>query len=312
MDKNDLARHSNHAITIDQRLLEQRRALDEAAIVSETDLTGNITYFNDKFVEISGYSRYELIGQNHRIINSNTHNPAFFQHMWHTILMGDTWQGDICNRKKDGQLYWVKSTIVPIMDTNTHKPVRFQSIRFDITPQKELEQSLIHQTTTDPLTGINNRYALNRLFNIAKNLAESQNTLLAVCLIDLDDFKSINDQLGHKEGDQVLIQLALRLKHTLRDHDMVARLGGDEFALILNNLKSKDEINVCLHRLSQAIEQPLHLDGYSVTLSASLGVAIYPEHNDEFDVLIRQADYSMYLAKQKGKNQFVFLIILKI
>jgi len=112
-------------------------------------------------------------------------------------------------------------------------------------------------------------------------------------------------KFGHHFGDQVLVQLALRIKHTLRGHDVVARLGGDEFALLLNNLKNKEEVVACLQRLFHAFAQPIQLDGHSVTLGASLGVAIYPDHHDELDVLIRHADHSMYLAKQQGKNQFV-------
>jgi len=136
MNPNDVNRLNGFELPLEQRCLELRRALDEAAIVSEADLQGNITYINDKFVEISGYSRDELIGHDHRILNSGTHSVVFFQQMWETIMAGKTWQDEVCNRKKDGQLYWVKSTIVPIMDSCSQKPVRFQSIRFDITHQK--------------------------------------------------------------------------------------------------------------------------------------------------------------------------------
>lgn len=292
-------------VSVHSPFLEQRRALDEAAIVSEADAQGNITFVNDHFVTMSGYSRLELVGQNHRILNSGKHDSTFFQTMWRTISEGQVWRGEVCNRKKDGSLYWVKSTIVPIMGPYTDKPVRFQSIRFDITHEKELEETLRIQANTDSLTGAFNRYALTEHFSCAKSIAGQQQKLIAICLIDLDNFKPINDQYGHQVGDKVLVLLRKILSEQLREHDIVARLGGDEFVLMLSNLSQLDEVQACMQRLQQALVQPFLIESHRIALSASIGIALYPQHDEELDGLVRHADHAMYLAKQYGKNRFV-------
>lgn len=296
---------SIESLSLEQTLLEQRRALDEAAIVSEADAQGNITFVNDQFLTISGFSREELIGQNHRILSSGKHDAAFFKTMWHIISEGRVWHGDVCNRKKDGSLYWVKSTIVPIMEPFTDKPVRFQSIRFDITHEKELEETLRNQANTDALTGAFNRYALAEYFNQAKRSAIQSHKLIAICLIDLDNFKPINDQYGHQVGDLVLIALAKRLSEQLREHEIIARFGGDEFVLMLTNLLQPYEVEAHVQRLQQVLIRPVIIEGHRITLSASIGIALYPQHDEELDGLLRHADHAMYMAKQQGKNRFV-------
>lgn len=293
------------SLSLEQTLLEQRRALDEAAIVSEADAQGNITFVNDRFVAISGYSREELIGQNHRILNSGKHDVTFFQDLWCTISQGQVWHGEVCNRKKDGSLYWVKSTIVPIMELCNAKPVRFQSIRFDITHEKKLEEKLRIQANTDALTGVFNRYALTERFSYDKNLIGQSDKLIAICLIDLDNFKPINDQFGHQVGDKVLVMLAKILNEQLREHGTLARLGGDEFVLMLTNLSKLEEVETFMLRLQHALVQPLLIEEHRITLSASIGISLYPQHDEELDGLLRHADHAMYLAKQYGKNRFV-------
>lgn len=293
------------SLSLEQTLLEQQRALDEAAIVSEADAQGNITFVNDRFVAISGYSREELIGQNHRILNSGKHDVTFFQDLWCTISQGQVWHGEVCNRKKDGSLYWVKSTIVPIMELCNAKPVRFQSIRFDITHEKKLEEKLRIQANTDALTGVFNRYALTERFSYDKNLIGQSDKLIAICLIDLDNFKPINDQFGHQVGDKVLVMLAKILNEQLREHGTLARLGGDEFVLMLTNLSKLEEVETFMLRLQHALVQPLLIEEHRITLSASIGISLYPQHDEELDGLLRHADHAMYLAKQYGKNRFV-------
>lgn len=293
------------SLSLEQTLLEQRRALDEAAIVSEADAQGNITFVNDRFVAISGYSREELIGQNHRILNSGKHDVTFFQDLWCTISQGQVWHGEVCNRKKDGSLYWVKSTIVPIMELCNAKPVRFQSIRFDITHEKKLEEKLRIQANTDALTGVFNRYALTERFSYDKSLIGQSDKLIAICLIDLDNFKPINDQFGHQVGDKVLVMLAKILNEQLREHGTLARLGGDEFVLMLTNLSKLEEVETFMLRLQHALVQPLLIEEHRITLSASIGISLYPQHDEELDGLLRHADHAMYLAKQYGKNRFV-------
>lgn len=286
-----------------QTLLEQRRALDEAAIVSETDIHGNITFVNDKFVAISGYTRSELLGQNHRIINSHQHDPAFFSALWQTISQGDTWHGDICNKAKDGHLYWVSTTIVPILDPITTRPVRYQSIRFEITDYKQLEAKLKYQAYHDPLTGLFNRRALIEQFNLVTNWAEQQHRPIAVCLLDIDNFKPINDELGHALGDQLLKEISNRLIQSVNRHDIIARLGGDEFILLLTTINELSSLNIAIEQLITAMNQPFLIGNAQFNISASIGVSCYPEHSQDADMLIRYADQAMYQAKRKAGAQ---------
>jgi diguanylate cyclase (GGDEF)-like protein/PAS domain S-box-containing protein len=558
-------------------LQEQHRAVDAAAILVETDLAGDITYVNEKFVAISGYSREELIGKNHRIVNSGVHTREFFTELWATIASGKVWHGEVCNRAKNGSLYWVDTTIVPIMDEQTERPLRYKAIRFDITARKLAENqalSISHQLgsvmraavevaiiatdlhgvitlfnegaqrmlgyaaaelvgkstfaafhlaeevaaygavlsaefgreiagfevfvtrsvidgqerrewtyvrkdgvhiqvslgvtpvrdlqgeitgylgialdvtqrkalesalylekeraevtlasigdavlTTDALgnvvflnqvaqqltgwtqrdavglpieqvfhivnentrvivsnpvrealtsgsvvalanhtlllaqdgteyhiedsaapirmnngsmlgcvlvfhdvsekyrlmsavrwqaghdvlTNLPNRALLNDRFILTLANARRSNTLTAVCLLDLDDFKPINDTYGHEAGDAVLIEVARRLSMVIRGEDTAARLGGDEFVLLINELHDVDEIEIAMCRILAAIAQPYKIGNVAINVSASLGVTIYPLDEADADTLMRHADQAMYQAKLGGRNRY--------
>lgn len=288
-------------------LLEQRRALDEAAIVSEADLNGNIIFVNNKFVEISGYSREELIGQNHRVLNSHTHNAQFFANMWRTISQGNIWHGDVCNRAKNGRIYWVKSTIVPILDPQTHKPIRYQSIRFEITKHKQLEQELKQKIRHDALTGVFNREAAQAQFKSHKQQADQKHQKLAICLLDLNKFKQVNDHYGHEIGDKLLIEVAKRLSQNMREQGVVFRLGGDEFALILSGVMDHKNLSCHIEHILFVLKEPYLIDSHIIASSASIGVALYPDSGDDIDSLLRNADQAMYQAKlESNRGYFIF------
>jgi len=281
-----------------------RRVVDVAAIFSETDLNGRITYVNDPFCVISGYSRDELLGQNHRILNSGYHPSEFFVDMWRTIALGRVWKGEVCNRAKDGSLYWVDSTMVPLLDEDTGQVRKYVSIRFDVSEKLRLLHTLQWRVGHDVLTGLPNRAFLSDLLNQALDFSRREAIPLAVCMLDLDGFKAVNDGYGHASGDRLLVEVAERLRGIMRGEDVVARLAGDEFVLILRYVHDAEELNAALQRVLGAISAPYSILGQTIHVDASIGVTLFPADDEDADTLLRHADQAMYLAKQSGRNRF--------
>ncbi|WP_448106962.1 putative bifunctional diguanylate cyclase/phosphodiesterase [Pseudomonas azerbaijanoccidentalis] len=281
-----------------------RRAVDAAAIFSETDLTGRITHVNDQFCAVSGYSREELLGQNHRLLNSGVHSAEFFAGMWRSIALGNVWKGEICNRAKDGSLYWVESTMVPILDEATGRVERYLSIRFDISEKRQLLHSLQWRVGHDVLTGLPNRAFLSDLLDQALEFSRLENIPLAVCMLDLDGFKAVNDGYGHASGDLLLVEVAKRLRGIVRGEDVVARLAGDEFVLVLRYVRDLPELRAALNRVLGAISAPYSLNGKDIHVFASIGVTLFPHDNEDAETLLRHADQAMYVAKQSGRKRF--------
>ncbi|AIN59337.1 putative bifunctional diguanylate cyclase/phosphodiesterase [Pseudomonas soli] len=281
-----------------------RAAVDAAAIFSETDLRGCITYVNQQFCSISGYSREELLGANHRILNSGLHEPTFFLEMWRALAAGRVWKGEICNRAKDGSLYWVDSTMVPLIDPQTGKVRKYVSIRFDVTEKRQLLHTLQWRVGHDVLTGLPNRAYLSDLLNQALAFSRRESIPLAVCMLDLDGFKAVNDGYGHATGDLLLVEVAQRLQHILRGGDAVARLSGDEFVLILRHIEGPQQLDAALRRILQALAAPYTVREQPLSLSASIGVTLFPQDDEDADTLVRHADQAMYVAKQRGRNRY--------
>lgn len=281
-----------------------RTAVDAAAIFSETDLSGRITYVNEQFCSISGYSREELLGANHRILNSGLHEPAFFDGMWRALVGGKVWKGEICNRARDGSLYWVDSTMVPLIDPASGRVRKYVSIRFDVTEKRQLLHTLQWRVGHDVLTGLPNRAYLSDLLNQALEFSRREDRPLAVCMLDLDGFKAVNDGYGHASGDLLLVEVAKRLKDILREDDAVARLSGDEFVLILRQVQEPAQLQAALERVLQALATPYVIRDQEVSVSASIGVTLFPLDNEDTDALLRHADQALYVAKQSGRNRY--------
>lgn len=281
-----------------------RTAVNASAIFSETDTAGTITYVNDRFCAISGYSPQELLGANHRILNSGEHAAGFFIEMWKTIANGQVWRGEICNRAKDGSLYWVDSTMVPLIDQDTQQVLKYISIRFDVTERRQLLKTLQWRVGHDVLTGLPNRALLSEQLNRVIDHARWHRRPLAVALLDLDDFKTINDRYGHATGDLLLVEIANRLKYIMRGEDTVARLGGDEFVLILNDVPDVAELQKVMQRILMAISTLNSINALGIHTTASIGVTLYAFDDEDADTLLRHADQAMYQAKQSGRNHF--------
>jgi diguanylate cyclase (GGDEF)-like protein/PAS domain S-box-containing protein len=291
-----------------QELENFKHAIDAHAIVSITDVKGNITYANEKFCQISGYSDSELRGKNHRIIKSDEHPTSFFREMWQAIARGLVWQGQVRNRKKDGGHYWTEATIVPFMGRD-NKPEKYISIRTDITELKESHAEIEKLAFYDPLTGIPNRRLFLDRLDLEIKKARRADDSLALLFIDLDRFKDINDSLGHAKGDILLVEVSNRIKRRIRETDTVARLGGDEFAIILPSCGDRHNINRIADDLLFKLRDSFDLgEGDVGYISGSIGIASYPEDAQNIDGLLLHADQAMYDAKAAGKNCYSYFM----
>ncbi|BAE52421.1 sensor domain-containing protein [Paramagnetospirillum magneticum] len=289
-----------------QQLRKLETALEQAPVsVMITDSHGAIEYVNRAFVLVSGYSEDEVLGRNPRLLKSGETVASLYRDMWHCLASGATWQGELCNRAKDGSLFWEYATISPIRDDDgvvTH----FMAVKENITQRKETEQQLVHQATHDTLTGLPNRLLLEDRVHHAIEVAKREGRRIGLMFLDLDRFKIVNDSLGHVAGDELLKVVSDRLRHTLRRSDTVARLGGDEFVVVLTHFQSTTELAEVAEKISAALDEPVELSGHKVHVGASIGIAIYPDDGDNFNALMKDADTAMYRAKQKGRNTFCF------
>ena len=271
--------------------------------ITITDSAGTIIEVNDTFSRITGYSREEAIGQNPRILASGRHDGDFYAAMWRALAERDHWSGDIWNRNKSGELYVELLNISTVRDK---KGVirNYVALFSDITALRENQGRLEHRAHYDALTNLPNRILLaDRLQQtMAQALRREQH--VAVCYLDLDGFKTINDCHGHEPGDQLLIAVATRMKESLREGDTLARLGGDEFVAVLNDLPDIESSMPMLTRLLDAASQPVQVGELTLQVSVSIGVTFYPQPDLDAAELLRQADQAMYAAKSAGKNRY--------
>ncbi len=268
-----------------------------------TDAEGNIIDVNPTFTDITGYGRDEVIGKNPRLLQSDKHNQEFYRDMWQQLLANRHWQGEIWNRKKNGEFFAELLTISGLCDEQG-QIIYYVGLFSDITHSKQQQHMLELLAHYDPLTSLPNRtlYADRLLQSIARS--KRDNTLLAICFLDLDGFKPVNDQFGHNAGDQILIEVAERIRNSLREEDTVSRHGGDEFALLLSKLQSVEQCEQAISRIHQAINEPYYIDDETIIIGVSSGITIYPLDMADPDTLLRHADQAMYQAKLAGKNRY--------
>ena len=271
--------------------------------ITITDANANIIDVNPAFCKMTGYSREEILGKNTRILNSGKQTTSFYKEMWKSLKEKSYWQGEVWNRKKNGVLYAQLMNVSTLLDEDgniTH----YMGLFSDITVAKEQQKSLEMLAHYDVLTNLPNRTLFADRFTQAIAHSKRSKSLLAVCFIDLDEFKPVNDTYGHEAGDKVLIEVAQRIKASIRKQDTVSRLGGDEFTLLLGDVDSIEQCHLAIHRIQQAIAKPYLIEGKSIKIAASSGMTIYPLDNADPDTLIRHADSAMYTAKMLGRNRY--------
>jgi len=271
--------------------------------ITITDSDGLIVDVNPKFCDITGYSRDEIIGTNPSILNSGKHGPEFYQQMWVELNSVGHWNGEVWNRKKSGELYAELLTISALK--NKHGEIKyFVGLFSDITQNKRQQEKLHLMAHYDVLTQLPNRALFADRFSQAIAHSKRQELLLAVCFLDLDNFKPVNDTYGHEVGDQLLIEVARRIQANIREEDTVSRQGGDEFAILLGDINSVSHCQNMLKRLHDSLAQPYLIGDDSINIGASSGVTLYPLDDADIDTLIRHADQSMYQSKLAGKNRY--------
>ena len=292
---------------------QMQERLHQAATVFEstaegvmiTDTRQRITAVNRAFSEITGYSEAEAIGQSPRLLASGQHDSAFYAGMWHQLSLDGHWQGEIWNRRKNGELYPEWLTISAVRNpaaTITH----FVGVFADISTLKQAQARLDHQAHHDPLTGLPNRLLFESRLNACLCDANSEQRHGAVLFLDLDRFKHINDSLGHPVGDLLLQAIALRLREQLRDIDTVARLGGDEFIVLLPGLHRNVDAERVATKLLTCFGAPFQVDGHEFFISSSIGISLFPEDGNDVATLVKNADAAMYSSKAKGRNRIEF------
>ncbi|ATG74056.1 hypothetical protein AN401_09480 [Zobellella denitrificans] len=268
-----------------------------------TDSRGHIVEVNEAFTAITGYGRAEVLGRTPQILSSGLQPPEFYTRMWQALAGQGHWQGELWNRRKDGELYAEMLNISAVQD-GAGRVQNFVALFSDITAIKHHQAELERIAHCDALTGLPNRVLLADRLRQALARCRRQGGAVAVIYLDLDGFKAVNDRHGHGVGDELLIRVARRMQEVLRENDTLARLGGDEFVAVLSDLAVAEDCIAVVERLLMAAAAPLRVQEWTLQVSASIGVALYPRDDADPDLLLRHADQAMYLAKQAGKNRY--------
>ncbi len=295
----------SHKYEAEQKLKLAAKVFDRAGEgILITDERNKILTVNDSFTRITGYSPEEVIGKTPAILNSGKHDKEFFKTLWNAVLERGWWQGEIFNRNKNGDVYPEWLTINTVKDSS-EKITNFVAIFSDISNIKNSQRQIEHMATHDELTSLPNRFCFVDELKHQLAHANKKGEKRAVLFIDLDEFKNINDTLGHNVGDALLIEVSKRLKECTKPSDFIARLGGDEFTAILNTGNS-DEIIIYAQKILDYLTASYLIDDKKLYVSCSIGISIFPDHGIDSSSLLRSADTAMYRAKESGKKRFVF------
>jgi diguanylate cyclase (GGDEF)-like protein/PAS domain S-box-containing protein len=306
----DLVMVHTEDVTERKRAEEQLR---QAAIVFESTLEGviitdgecNIVAVNRAFTDITGYAPDEALGKNPRFLQSGRQSIDFYRELWASLEISGQWQGEIWNRRKNGEVFPTWENISVVKD-ESDRTLNYISVFSDISVIKNHEERMTHLAHHDALTGLPNRLLFSANLDQALELARRHAGLIALMFIDLDRFKLINDTLGHAVGDQLLQLVAQRLKHCVRAEDTVARLGGDEFTIVMSELSHVEDAAMLAEKFIAAFKKPIVIDTNEMTVGVSIGISVFPDNAADSDGLTKAADAALYRAKERGRNTYEF------
>ena len=272
-----------------------------------TDHKNNIITVNPAFSEITGYSIQEVVGKNPKFLSSGRQNKIFYKTMWASLKQNGRWSGELWNKRKDGVEYaqWLSIQVIYNADGSVRM---YMAIFSDITDRKLADEVIWRQANYDHLTNLPNRKLFNELLENQLRLSKRSQALFALLYVDLDMFKQVNDNFGHEYGDLLLEKAAYRLCSAIRESDIVSRIGGDEFTIILTNIREISDVQKIVNNINESMKHPFELRDIVVNISASVGVAIYPDHGENSEKLMRHSDKRMYESKTKKlkkSEQFV-------
>lgn len=270
-----------------------------------TDVANCIVATNPAFTALTGYSPEEVLGRNPRMLGSGRHDAAFYRQLWQTLASENHWEGDVWNRKKNGEVYAEWLSISAVFD-DKGAIQNYVALFSDITEKKKAAEKIWEHANYDALTHLPNRRLFNDRLEQGIKMADRSGASLALLFIDLDHFKEVNDTFGHQVGDELLLQVAARITAELRATDTVARMGGDEFTAILPEVTGPTDIDKVAQSLVDTLVKPFYIGQEEIHVSASIGASIYPQDANGLTGLINTADAAMYLSKQQGRNRFNF------
>ncbi len=271
--------------------------IDKNIIISSTDLEGKITEISDAFCKISGYTKEQLIGKNHKILKHPEMKSSTFVKLWETITRGDTWQGEIRNRSKEGECYWLDMVIYPLYNEVDEK-IGYTAISQNITDKKRVEELSI----TDQLTQLHNRMYLENSFKTEIRRSKRYNHSFAVIMLDIDYFKEVNDTYGHDVGDNILVSIAKLLSENIRETDILGRWGGEEFLIICPHTTDVEAF-VLAEKMRKTLESyPFEIVGKK---TCSFGISVFDLKDEGYKEVVKRSDEALYKAKKNGRNQVV-------
>ena len=291
---------------VEQKLLLDSQVFEnatEGVMITDADL--RILDVNRAFCIITGYAREDILGESVNLLSSGRHAPEFYEDLWRSVKEKGSWQGEIWDRRKSGEIYPQLLSISSVVDADG-AVIRFIGLFSDISVMKRTQDLLYQMANYDNLTGLaNRRYFHDRL---EQDLAQARRAgeKLATMFIDLDGFKLINDQIGHRAGDQLLREVADRLKECVRESDTVGRMGGDEFTVVLTQLKHPDDVLSVAQKILHRVREAMTVEQRELFVSASIGISNFPEDATDVEGLLRCADAALLQAKELGKNSYQF------